>query len=88
MKWTNETPPIGVWAYSVPEGLFRIEGKTDTNYLITLRVCRLDHDRLETQTIYTVFVTGPFVYPLPDPTNMGNVSKRRTPTPSPCGGLG
>ena len=68
MTWTNEPPPIGVWAYSVKEGLFVIEEKTETHYLRTLRVCELTPKRLDTSTVFTVFVEGPFVYPIPDPT--------------------
>jgi hypothetical protein len=68
MKWTNEQPPIGVWAYSVTEGVFRIERKTETAYLEVISVRRFDRHRLETGTTYTVHINGPFIYPLPDPT--------------------
>lgn len=68
INWTMKTPPFGVWAYSVEEGLFMIERKTETNYLETLRVCRFEKNKIDTGTRYTVFVRGPFIYPLPDPT--------------------
>lgn len=67
LEWQDEPPPVGQWAYSVKEGLFRIQSVTKTHYLETLRVYRMDHGRLETGIIYTVFVEGPFLYPLPGP---------------------
>lgn len=65
-QWQIETPPVGVWAYSRENGLFCIRGKTETNYLIITKLCRFDR-KIEVGRTYTVFVDGPFLYPLPDP---------------------
>jgi hypothetical protein len=69
MKWTNRTPPFGVWAYSVTHGLFMIKRKMEGSGLLeVLKVGRFESRCLETQTIVLMFAVGPFVYPMPDPT--------------------
>lgn len=68
MKWTRDTPPFHVWAYSIKEGYFRIDAKTSTNYLEVTKLCRFDRNySADFRKCYTVVVDGPFIYPLPDP---------------------
>ena len=78
-KWEQKVPPQGVWAFSIEDGLFRIEDDEPSAYRRVLKVFWLDPRRLETGTVFMSGFHGPFLYPLPDPTKPFTDAKAKAP---------
>lgn len=70
IAWRDgDSPPVGVWAFSTKDGLFKIVGATGGGYMEVAKVYRKEHRRLETGTLLQAVFHGPFLYPIPDPTS-------------------